>query len=165
MRLRHHPKICGSILRPTRCVLGHRKCATKQEHGNGEPNGQSQKNYRSEGSLMDNRSHSVYQSCPGVQTWLFAVIIHSKRSVFSRQSYSEQGSPGIPTANLHRKLRDDSTLSYSRQVSSAGSTAPAAAIMDRIAYCDSYARAVAIVLPGQQIVLEATQTGCGSSTD
>jgi hypothetical protein len=32
--------------------------------------------------------------------------------------------------------------------------------MDRIAYYDSYARAVAIVLPSQQIVLEAIQMGC-----
>jgi len=82
MRLRHHPKICGSTLRPTRCVLGHRVCAKKQEHDNGEPNGQSQKNYRSEGSLMDNRSHSVCQFRPGVQSRLFAVIIHSKKESF-----------------------------------------------------------------------------------
>lgn len=82
MRPRHRPKICGLIPRPTRCVLGHRECAKKPEHHKGEENGQSQKNRRSEGSLMDNRSHSVCQSCPGVQTWSFAVIIHLKRKDF-----------------------------------------------------------------------------------
>ena len=39
------------------------------------------------------------------------------------------------------------------------------ALSDLLAYFDSYAWAVAIVLPGQQIVLEATQTGCWISTD
>jgi hypothetical protein len=66
--------------------LGCRKCARKPERDNGEANGQSQKNHRFEGSLMDNRNHSVCQSCPGVQTCSFVVIIHLKKEGFSAGS-------------------------------------------------------------------------------
>src|SRR5258708_26134807 len=69
MPLWHHSIICGLILGATRCVLGHRHCAGKQERGNSEADGQAPV------SLMGNRNHCASHFCPGVQTCSFAVII------------------------------------------------------------------------------------------
>ncbi len=84
MRLPHRSDIVGLIVGAASSVSGHPRCGITQERDDGAANGQSHENHRLDRSLVDNRNHSVCQSCPGVQTCSFAVIIHPKKEGFQR---------------------------------------------------------------------------------
>ncbi len=82
MRLQHRFDMVGLIVGAARSVSSHPQCGITQERDEGATNGQAQKNRRLDRSLVDNRNHSVCQSCPDVQTCSFAVIIHPKKRGF-----------------------------------------------------------------------------------
>jgi hypothetical protein len=75
MRLPHRSAIVGLIVGAARFVSGHPQCGITQERDKGAANGQAQENCRLDRSLVDNRIHSVCQSCPEVQTCSFAATV------------------------------------------------------------------------------------------